>query len=268
MIPNRSELLERFPSLVALRRDAARLHPRPGISNLGASSFGAPALLRSGEPWPTCGAVHGSGDNLDRAGIPESMVLGLRLLRSEVPGLPFRGEEDLCQIFWCPLFHGRFWEPRVEVMWQFSSHRRDLRPVPYVRSAHAVADYVPSPCSISPEMIPEYPSDDELPEELRSEVGSWADERGIWYSDLAAAPGSKVGGYACWRNGDQTPTCAAGHRMVLLVTVASYEDDPESYAMWGREPGGNGLNFDDAGDLHIFICTICDNRPIVSLIAP
>ena len=268
MGPDRSELLERFPHLDTLRRDAVRLHPRPGISDLGASAFGPLALLGSGEPWPTCDAVHGAGDNLDRAGMPEAMVLGLRLLRAEVPGLPFRDEEDLCQIFWCPLFHGRSWKPRVEVVWRASLRRPDLRPVPYVRSAHAVADYVPSQCSITPELIHEYPSDDELPDGLREEIGLWAHERGLWYTDLAAAPGSKVGGYACWRNGDQTPTCAMGHRMVLLLTVGSYEDDPESYGLWGRERSETGLNFDDAGDLHIFICTLCDNRPIASLVAP
>lgn len=55
-----------FPELAFLARTATRLHPRPGVPGVGDSSVGGPLLWPAGEPWPKCGACHGTASALRR----------------------------------------------------------------------------------------------------------------------------------------------------------------------------------------------------------
>ncbi len=279
--PPHPDLEVAIPALARYRRTAVRLHPRTGSPTERDSSLGGPMLTHPDQPWPVCTGDHQThtpdiGKIVSVAGRPEPMVAGLQLWRRDVPELPFRVGEDLCQVLWCPLMHGPDAEPLVLVRWLDTSVDTDLVTGPVVPFEIALRAWqIPAPCSVSPERIREYPDGFELPGDLWKQVDVWSDAHGYNYpAQLSPAPGTKVGGWLCWSDAAKTPYCAGGHLMSVLVVVASVEYSREdSERMWRpvEEPPGGGrtdayLPFGDNGELAVFVCDACPDRPITSLV--
>ena len=266
--------------MAGFRRAAVRLHPRSGAPTERDSSVGGPMLIRRDEAWPVCAADHKaytyrSRDIVSVAGMTEPMVSGVQLWRRDVPELPFRADEDLCQVLWCPLMHGPDLEPLVLVRWLDTCVDTDLVVGSAVSSEFAVRSWeIPSPCSVSPERIKEYADASELPADVWQQVRAWCEAHGYRYGyELGPAPGTKVGGWQRWPDGSQVPLCAAGHLMSILVAVASIEYHPGSQRAWqpvGEQPDAGrtdaNLHFRDNGALVVFICEACPDRPVTSII--
>lgn len=276
--PARPDIESGVPALAAYRRTAVRLHPRHGDPGAYDSSIGGPVLLDRGEPWPTCAAAHrGEGPDwtyVDLSGVPEPMVSGAQLWRRDVPELPFHDDEDLCQVLWCPLFHEEpDTVPNVRLRW-LATTRPGVAPAigsAPPRSPYAArSEWVPAPCTVSPERVREYPvADDELPADLRDLADAWAQAHGLdYFFELGPAPGTKVNGWPRWNGSAPVFRCAAGHRMRAVLTVASREYDTLSQRAWQPvgEPSGDGqedagVTFADAGFLCVFVCGDCADRP-------
>jgi hypothetical protein len=191
-----------------------------------------------------------------------------------VQGLPWPGGTDVCQVLWCPAWHEPDQGPRVRVRWR-DSHDPGLdgplAVAPPNDADTAKVNYIPNPCSLSPEQVVDYPDWWELPEDLRQRIEAWEQDAGWIYAyHLGAAPGTKVGGWPNWHQAPEWPTCQRGHPMDHLLTIASWEWDGESWRTW-RPPDlpdrhdDAGLMLGDAGDVYIFTCVTCDNRPIASI---
>jgi hypothetical protein len=256
-----------FRELAGQERTTVRLHPRPGRVGPQDSSIGGPLLWPDTEPWPQC-------DYPGHATIPP-MVAVAQLYARDVPGLPVPPGADVCQVLWCPTWdHDPDYVPRIEVRWRDSG--RDpgmgggLATAPPVDPVTADEDFIPNLCSVSPEQTIDYPDWSELSEELRQHIEAWEQDSGWSYAyHLGAAPGTKVGGWPEWMQDPEWPTCPRGHPMDHLLTIASWEYDAESQRTW-KPPdladGDAGLTLGDAGDVYIFICVTCDDRPIASLL--
>jgi hypothetical protein len=276
--PARPDIEADVSELSLFRRSAIRLHPRAGEPGALDSSLGGPAWWNAADEWPTCTAAHGSDVDLtglvDRTGLPEPMVLGLQLWRRDVTDLPFEESEDLCQVFWCPLFHGLDWEPLVLVRWSsVGDPDSGWSPVTSIPSPFVNPEFVPRPCTVAPETVVEHAGSYDLPEDVGSRAEAWA--RGVdldYDRHLSAAPGTKVGGWPGWSQYPNVPLCADDHTMQLLLTVESREYDDESFRTWipvGERPfdgqSDGGLSFGDVGTLFIFVCTVCPGRVIRSV---
>ena len=283
-----------FPELAGQERPTVRLHPRRGRPGPRDSSIGGPVLWPAAEPWPRCDA----GDRhvtrvfdpdagwpgrqrrggfrvaTDPRHIAAPMVSAAQLFARDVQGLPWPGGTDVCQVLWCPAWHEPDQGPRVRVRWR-DSHDPGLdgplAVAPPNDADTAKVNYIPNPCSLSPEQVVDYPDWWELPEDLRQRIEAWEQDAGWIYAyHLGAAPGTKVGGWPNWHQAPEWPTCQRGHPMDHLLTIASWEWDGESWRTW-RPPDlpdrhdDAGLMLGDAGDVYIFTCVTCDNRPIASI---
>lgn len=256
-----------FSELAGQERTAVRLHPRPGLPSPQESSIGGPLLWPATEPWPHC-------DHPGHATSPP-MVAVAQLYARDVPGLPAPPGADLCQVLWCPTWHHEpDFVPRIEVRWRSSGQdpgmSGDLAAAPPVDPVTADEDFIPQPCSVSPEQTVDYPDWSELSEELQQRIEAWERDSGWIYAyHLGAAPGTKVGGWPEWMQDPEWPTCPRGHPMDHLLTIASWEYDAESQRTW-KPPdladGNAGLMLGDAGDVYIFTCLACSDRPIASLL--
>jgi hypothetical protein len=241
--PPPADVLAVAPELKGLTRVAVRLHPRfsdePAADE---SKLGGQFLWPAAEPWPTC----------DEHRIPFVPVLQLRA-EDAPPQWPYRPGTDLVQLVWCPRDHGEGWvKPRL--VWR--KRPSVVGPVvDHPPTDAAFMDYVPVPCRLFPERVTEY-------ERL-----------------LSAAPGTKVGGYPRWVQGDESPACPSCRwGMDHLLTAASDEWDGASWARWmpleerpvrdGRaisEVGyyrAAGLKFADLGSVYLFVCRRCDGWPV------
>jgi hypothetical protein len=276
---------EQLPEFAALERAAVRLHPRVGDPSAYASSVGGPPIVDPDEPWPQCMAEHWGRIELkdvDRSGVAEPMVVGLQLWRSDVPELPFRADEDVCQVLWCPLRHRLDLDfgPRVVVRW-LSTVRHDGRYRPgLVPKPSAEAQglyYLPVMCVINPERIRDFPHFEDVPNALVAEAVAWANERGFDFYEwnFWPAPGTKVYGAASTAQSMPQFMCAQQHRMDLLFSVASLEYDQENYEFWQpieerdrsvKRCAPTNLVFGDLTNLCVFICSQCDERPITTYI--
>jgi hypothetical protein len=282
-----------FPELAGQERPTVRLHPRRGRPGPQDSSIGGPLLWPAAEPWPRCDAPDrhiifapiGTGEVgrtikrpiRDPRRIAAPMVAVAQLFARDVPGLPVPPSADVCQVLWCPTWnHEPDYAPRIQVRWRDSARDPgmggDLATAPPSDPEVAMADFIPQPCSVSPERTIDYPTGWELPKELVERIGGWGDANG-WIYDfhLSAAPGTKVGGWPVWVQDPEWPTCPRGHAMDHLLTVASWEYDGESWRTWRPPdlPDGHedaGLMLGDAGNVYVFTCVACDDRPIASLL--
>jgi hypothetical protein len=276
-----------FPELAGRERPTVRLHPRCGRPGPWDSSVGGPLLWPAAEPWPRCDAPDRHETLADPA---TPMVAVAQLFARDVAALPWPAGTDICQVLWCPRSHEPVPGPRVGVRWRASADDPgfggDLAVAPPSHPDSGINDeWIPKPCSVSPERVIDYPDWWELTEELRERIEAWEQDSGwIYASHLGAAPGTKVGGWPYWGQDPEWPTCPRGHAMDHLLTVASWEWDAGSRRTWlpsdlteedsrwfvrGGEvvPGimDAGLMLGDAGDVYVFTCVSCDDRPVTSV---
>lgn len=134
--------------------------------------------------------------------IAAPMVGVAQLFAGDVQGLPCAAGADVCQVLWCPSWHEPDFGPRVRVRWR-DSHDPGLDGVlavaPPIDPDTAKENYIPKPCSLSPEQTIDYPGWRDLPEESRPRIEAWEqDSDWIYASHVSAASGSKVGGRPVW----------------------------------------------------------------------
>ena len=272
------------PRLAALARTTVRLHPRAGSPSADQSSLGGPLVWPADEPWPTCDGPAG-GDHLDGEPGEEVVPLApvLQLLASDVPELPFPPGTDVLQVLWCPFDHEPDSAPRPELRWR---RLADIGPALAEMPApdeETDPQLVPSPCVLHPERVVEYPADEvlgplaEVIARIEQDTG-WAYE-----SELATATGTKALGHPDWIQSPDWPVCGCGAEMEHLLTVASWEfsrgdekrwiatEDRPAMDGWGfdadddhpwfalRNPAG--LMLGDVGNVYLFVCTRCPERP-------
>ena len=213
----------------------------------------------------------------------------LQLLASDVPELPFPAGTDVLQVLWCPFDHEPFSSPPpgdpVAPVGRRPRPGRLSLPAPDQESS---PEFVPSPCVLSPERVTEYPTFD-LPRDvwlqIRDEIEQVKQDTGWEYeSELAVAPGTKVGGYPGWTQSPDWPDCSCGTPMEHLLTVTGWEFDRGDNKRWiaaEDRPAMQGWSFDseddhpsralqnpsglmlgDAGGIYLFVCTHCDDRPV------
>lgn len=237
------------PAIAALRRTAVRLHPTSADRPLptGISKMGGVFLANDARTWPTC-PEHG----------PHLAIL--QLLRADVPELPWAAGTTVFQLTWCWGWHGDDWlDPAVR--WLRPEDARpaaDANPAPHGGGEDGtwVEGNGVAACALHPERVQEFPNEHELPpalleriaahpdlvalgREIEPDAAEYEDEESygphalgrIMYSRLlAAAPGTKVGGYADWADETFHPACC-GRPMEHLVSVGS-EWDGQSMMRW------------------------------------
>lgn len=278
--PRPVDVEELFPELRPWRREALRLHPRPGSPAVHESSVGGPLLWPADEPWPTCEAEHDDPAWYDLEEEP-GFVPVVQLHRDDAPGADFPPGKDLLQVLWCPFDHPDLYCPLPRVYWRTAASLNEVRSIPPA-PAEARAEHVPTPCVVHPETVVDYPSWD-LPQDLNDQLSERFErlekETGWEYQyDLANAPGIKLGGYPSWTQDPLWPNCeGCGKTMEHLLTVASAEYDGGSRRAWlpvedrdgeGRSLGDkgqtqrpHGLMLGDMGGVYVFECRSCPDRP-------
>ncbi|MER7792727.1 DUF1963 domain-containing protein [Streptomyces sp. NPDC097640] len=304
--PPRPVALEKvFPQLKPLSRQALRLHPRAGDPSYEDSSVGGPLRWPIDEPWPWCSEEHynigDGGDNPEndtRHQAAEPMVPVVQLYATDALGLPFPPGSDLLQVLWCPFHHGEPWyerSVRARVFWRKAVDASCVLVAPPV-PVDAPEGHVPKPCAVHPELVTEYPGRDDIPRELRNEVGNrlnGLNETTGWdyFYHLSTAPGTKVGGHPRGWNGSTTGfSCdRCGAPVEHLLTVTHGEFDGESWRSWlpvedrpdddsgplhlwnpGSERARDAQNahcleVGGGGDVYVFECHSCPDRPTETL---
>nr|WP_203723015.1 hypothetical protein [Streptomyces coelicoflavus] len=224
--------------MAPLARTATRLHPRPGAPSPQDSSVGGPLLWPADEPWPHCDGPHA----VDAMG-SVAMLPVAQLYRRDVPDLRTPEGADLLQVLWCPFDHPIM--PRTALFWRSAATVTDILTTPPAPTAMEFDGYLPAPCLLNPEQVTEYPDHLELSRELQEQLGNWsvwqAADTGVdsayascpqefYDSELAGAPGWKVGGWPRWGATDPAPRLcpACGSDMDALLTVATFEYDGAS----------------------------------------
>ena len=176
----------------------------------------------AGPPWP--------------AERPVPMLPVAQLYLRDIPLLRPPGQADLLQVLWCPYDHEPYDKPSTALFWRSAADVVDVLTTPPEPYEADYEGYVPAPCLLAPEQIVEYPNPLELSEEFRHRLENWngwpTGEAGVtgsnadYYStELAQAPGWKVGGWPPWGRTDPcTRFCAVcDAQMVPLLTIASFE---------------------------------------------
>ena len=281
-LPRLLDLAAEFPELAPLARPAVRLHPFPGEPTPRHSSIGGPLLWPTDETWPLCPDCIDLVSSLEGTG-PEDLVLPmvplLQIFARDVPQLPFPTGCDLFQLLWCPAeLHGQT-EPTRLTLWRDSTKvSAVLAPAPEVDgSIVTIDDYsIPAPCALHPEAIIDFPSGWELDAQLRGRINEQVEVFHASYDrDLGAAPGAKIGGWPQWFREPAYPRCALGHQMHHLASLTSAEaagtagswsavrDAVPEPAQWGHADPSNptGLIIQSYGNLSVFCCTLCPDRP-------
>jgi hypothetical protein len=282
------------PALAQYRRPAIRLHPRRAEASLPAntSKMGGVFLWPppAGEPWPFCRERDPVGsfkrftdaesarqiEELTKPhNLPYQAIVQLR--RCDFPELPWPRGMDLFQLLWCPKVH--FWGNSRLRNLQSSGSKVFWRREAEANQVHS--NLVASPnfpvyeCSFKPEAIVEYPQAADARAEIQAalpQLQAWFDSVGprrpgdpdaIWrYSyDIAVSPGTKLFGYPQWIQDTETPECACGRSMKLLLTCASQEDANSS--IWTAQPSRDdnrncpfGFRWGDWSNAYIFYCSV------------
>ncbi|MFF3411867.1 hypothetical protein ACFYW8_38070 [Streptomyces sp. NPDC002742] len=172
-----------------------------------------------------------------------AMLPVAQLYLRDVPDLHTPEGADLLQVLWCPFDHPIM--PKTALFWRSAATVTDILTTPPEPPAMQFDGYLPEPCLLNPEQVTEYPDHLELSKELQEQLGNWS----VWQaadtevdsayasypqefydSELAGAPGWKVGGWPRWGATDPAPRLcpACGSDMDALLTVATFEGDDDS----------------------------------------
>jgi hypothetical protein len=205
----------------------------------------------------------------------------LQVYARDVPELPFPDGTDLFQLLWCPNAHEAPWYgPKPVTFWRKAADVTVMLadpPEPVFDPGMDEADFDPVPCLVHPERVTEYPDADDLPGELRERVREWDqvadnDAPHLYWSSLSTAPGTKLLGHPRWYQGPRWPACECGRRMRHLATISSEElragrwlpdddgEDPPS--AFPRNYAPHGILIGDVGDMYLFTCDACPDRPL------
>ncbi|MFE9628012.1 hypothetical protein [Streptomyces sp. NPDC006527] len=158
---------------------------------------------------------------------PVALLPVLQVYARDVPSLPRPPGTDLLQVLWCSFEHGEDCMPGVQLRWRSAETVGAVSkaPPPVVVSED---EALPEPCLLHPETVVEYPAPHELGEDLRRRIHSWEEGRPFdYHSDLAVAPGWKLGGWGNWSFCDPWPILCqdCGSAMRPFLTVDSSEWD-------------------------------------------
>lgn len=172
-----------------------------------------------------------------------AMLPVAQLYLRDVPDLRVPEGADLLQVLWCPFDHPIM--PRTALFWRSAATVADVLATPPEPPATQFDGYLPEPCLLHPEQVTEYPDHLELSSELQGRLGDWS----VWQaagaevdrayasypqefydSELAGAPGWKVGGWPRWGATDPTPRLcpSCGSDMDALLTIATFESGADS----------------------------------------
>lgn len=280
-----------FPEIAGLAKQTVRLHPRPGPEPApNASKLGGRILWPAEEEWPICTEPEWRRDDDTSPPHEHVYIPALQLRRDDFPELPFPDDTDLFQLLWCPNDHELTYSPVCKTFWRKEAVVTNPR-VQMPSPAPVEEDYLPRPCHLHPERVMEYPSWGQLPEGVAEAIERWEEGRsegGIYSSELSTAPGTKLGGYGSWIQGELSPSCEQGHQMEHLLTIASAEFDGGGWRRWCpiEDIQATGMSLDelevgysylkvlketerstgtmlgDLGSLYVFICRQCPDWPI------
>ncbi|MDG5801860.1 DUF1963 domain-containing protein [Streptomyces ossamyceticus] len=250
------DLDDLVPELAALGRRTTLLLPKSGSPEVRESSLGGPMLWPADEAWPSCEQPgHWAWPNEKNPAGTVSMVPVVQLFSRDVPELSFPEGMDVLQLVWCPLIHPRdqacaalpklYWRSEADVLTTGM-----LQDVPAPQEGEYEEEFMPSPCTVSPTPVVEYPNWD-LPQELRQTLQPRIEELeerfGMEYTLLACALQNKVGGYPAWNQPPDWPVCERGHRMEHLLSVTPEED--------------LDMVMGDLGGIYLFLCRQCPELP-------
>lgn len=290
--PPITDVTEHFPELGALKKTALRLFPRPdGALRVDQSKLGGSFMWPEHEDWPFC----------SKHQVP--YVSLIQILKSEIPELGFPIGADLFQMIWCPHTHqDSDYLPARAIYWRSMEElTKPYADIPQARLNQEfldtdAGDYVPAQCRFYPEPIVEYPTIEELSEEMQWKLDKWdisaipgitespvgahmetfSPGTSLYISELSAASGTKVGGYPDWIQGPAYPVCSCGRHMEHLLSISSLETVigeegnrwiPIEESSLPYDEGyelhyGTHLMFGDGGIVYVFSCRHCDGWPI------
>jgi hypothetical protein len=260
-------VLEIFPELKPLLKITVRLHPRYGDepdrtrSKLGGTLAGPPPLL-NGQPG-----------------------IGVLQLHAEdaPPQLRYPPDKDLLQLYWFPGEAGQ--PPIPRLVWGESQNLPDIPEKSPSHAGSIAHGLEPIPCRVHPERVWEFPPPSLMPRMMRERIQAWrpnhSDQPGIslFFEQLAAAPGTKVGGWPRWKTEPRTPACPGCRRLMdYLLTVDRQEWQPGIEDRWipqeeqdlsetegYRQP--TGLSFAGHRAIHCYLCSTCEDYPAATLYA-
>lgn len=161
----------------------------------------------------------------------------------------------MLQLLWCSLVHpeDQAYAALPKLYWRNTAAALAtglLQDVPVPQQGEYDEEFIPSPCTVSPTPVVEYPNWD-LPQDLQQTVRSRIEELevrfGMEYIRLACALRNKVGGYPAWNQSPNWPLCDRGHRMEHLLSVTAEED--------------LDMVMGDLGGMYIFLCRRCPELP-------
>ncbi|WP_234444702.1 DUF1963 domain-containing protein [Streptomyces sp. NRRL F-525] len=250
------DLDDLIPELAVHARRTTVLSPTSGCPGVGESSLGGPLLWPADEPWPSCAqrGHHVPPHDRNPAGtVP--MVPVVQLFARDVPELPFPEGADVLQLLWCPLIHpdDQAYATLPRLHWRNEAAvlaTGVLRDVPAPQQGEYDEEFVPTPCTVSPTAVIEYPNWDlpqGLQQALRPRIEELEARFGMEYTLFACALQNKVGGYPAWNQPPDWPLCARGHRMEHLLSVTAEED--------------LDMTMGDLGGIYIFVCRRCPELP-------
>jgi hypothetical protein len=249
-----------------------RPYPDPQVS-AQSNNIGGPFFFNQLSSWPRC-ELHNT-----------SMVGMVQLNKSDISELPFRDQEEVLQVFWCLFDHddGHYC-PLVSTRWLKKNQLTDTgKPNPKI-TRRGMSDNLPVACRLYPHKVTELPGlDYRNYEEVSKRVVDWlkkSDEYEFPKNDVAPtdyeglyrfvgpASGTKVMGYANWIQDTEIPSCdSCSEPMTLMLTMASAEWE-NGNLLRPKEFGVNvpynttGLMLGDVGNVYIFICAKCKERPV------